>query len=209
MASLEEHFWTLSPSALRVPISPYGMPQKAAATIQKGKKSCLQGCPVAKGEQEQHSPGPSTKGYRLRYAPTCPHPHTCPCTGVGKSIAPRPLSFRMLLLFPLSSVSPISPSSLFHHPFFPFTYFQVHRTQVLPLALRHPGATTTPVPPPVPHLFPLCLLSKTAIASVRESQEPPRRGSGLPGSGDPNLDKKGNSIIHLVPSPFLGAPTAS
>lgn len=47
----------------------------------KGKKSCLQGCPVAEGGQEQLS----TESHRLRYAPSVLPPHTCPCTGLEKN----------------------------------------------------------------------------------------------------------------------------
>ena len=47
----------------------------------KGKKSCLQGCPVAEGGQEQLS----TESHRLRYVPSVLPPHTCPCTGLEKN----------------------------------------------------------------------------------------------------------------------------
>lgn len=170
----------------------------------------LAGVPNGRG---QKLPSPDPKGYRLRCS-THFCPQTCPCTEVGKSMASSPLGLRMLLTFlPLFT---LPPPLLSHH-----LLHSLPRPTCSQPAHPYPGATITPVPPPttpqgrearptVPHPLSLsCWLNKTATASVQESQELPRRDSGLPGSGDPSLDKEEILIIYWVTSPYLEAPTAS
>ena len=98
---------------------------------------------------------------------------------------------------PLSLVSSIPPSSLFHLPFSPITSFRVHWTQVLPLPTPtrcHHNSCATASPP---HLFPLCCWLNKTISCP---------GVTGPSSRDPSFGQKGIRIIPWMPSPFLGAP---
>lgn len=179
LASLEDHFWTLSLSVLPVSILPCGISQKEASNIQMGKKSCLR---AAQSQRKGRSgpalaQAPRSTGLGMFHPALIPH--SCPYSG-----ASSPLGFRML--FPSASTPLI-------------TFLPLLSDHLLP-GSSYPGATISPSPLwcchnscvsfcPTPTIT-LLLAEQDCYRKCPGSQEPPKRLGASRFWGPPTWTKR-------------------